>query len=329
LGELAGRKPIRRDYLAKLIRAAGKANPALIALDFDLRSPSSDGNPIEHLAYQEETLKLCGAVREIATQCPIVLPKTLGVQQGGYVTESDIYDSYDFGTAHVLKGYISLPDDERLVPAVPLSLKDGGTLDSFARAIVRAIDPEILKEEEDWRVTLPYADFIDLKSFTTVSAHDLMLGTASSIEKIPHRLVIIGAHWHSRAVNRGDFIDLHGSPNGEMSGVVLHANYVEAMLDSRVHWGWNLSVVHIVEGLGAMLVSLIFALEIGPIAKALAVIAVSLFLVGLSVLSLLALGLVFDFFFPVVSALGHGCVERALEWRDAALAHAAKHVARE
>ena len=42
--------------------------------------------------------------------------------------------------------------------------------------------------------------------------------------------------------------------------------------------------------------------------------------VGLSVFLLLTLGLVFDFFIPVVSALGHGLVERALEWRDAALA---------
>jgi CHASE2 domain-containing sensor protein len=321
LGELGGRKPIHRDYLAKLIRATANADPELIAIDFDLRSPSPDGNPREHPAYQEETTKFCDAVRETARRCPIIVPKTLALRNGSYTTDSDIYDGYDFGNARVLKGYIGLPNDERLVPAVPLPLNGGGTLDSFARAIVRARSPEILKQEEDSKLALPYADFIDLQSFTTVSAHDVLLGDQASLDKLAHKPVIIGAHWHSRAANRGALIDLHGSPNGDMSGVALHANYVEAMLDSRVHWGWNPLAVHLVEGMGAMLVALIFALNIGPIVKASAVCGMCLFLVGLSIFSLLVLGLVFDFFVPVISALGHGFVERALEWRDTALKH--------
>ena len=319
LGELAGRKPIRRDYLAKLVSAIATANAAVVAVDFDLRSPSPDGNPVEHPVYQDETTKLCEAIREAGRRCSIVIPKTLGFNNGGYITESDIYDAFDFGHSRVLKGYISLPDDERLVPAVPLPLKNG-TIDSFALAIVRAIRPEFLQNAASSRITLPYADFINLESFSTVSARDILRGDPVALDKIAHRIVIIGAHWHAGAVNRKGFIDLHGSPNGDMSGVVLHANYVEAILDSRVHWGWNQFAIHIVEGLGAILVALIFALEMGPLAKASAVLIFGLSLVGLSVFLLLTLGLVFDFFIPVVSALGHGLVERALEWRDAALA---------
>lgn len=37
-GELARRAPIKRDYLAKPVKQLDIADPALIALDFDLRS---------------------------------------------------------------------------------------------------------------------------------------------------------------------------------------------------------------------------------------------------------------------------------------------------
>ncbi len=319
LGELAGRKPIRRDYLAKLLRAAAQANPKLIALDFDLRSPSPNGNPVEHDAYRVETDTLLRTVAEVGAQCPIVLPRTIGWRDGMYTTEADIYDGYDFGNARVLKGYIGLPRDERLVPAVPLQLYNGERLDSFARAIVRSVNPDILKEEEDIRQTLPYADFMNLEAFTTVSAGDILRNPTLTRAKLEHRVVIIGAHWHSAAVNRKSLIDLHGSPNGDMPGTVLHANYVEAILDSRVHWGWDPFVSHLIEGLGAMLIALLFALEVHPMAKAAAVAMMTVFLVMLSAVSLLFFGLVFDFFVPVVSAIGHGVVERVLEWRDAAL----------
>ena len=78
LGELAGRRPTRRDYLGRLMRAAAAANPALIALDFNLRSPSPGGNPINHPDYQQETEVLLDTIREIALKCPVVISKALG-----------------------------------------------------------------------------------------------------------------------------------------------------------------------------------------------------------------------------------------------------------
>jgi CHASE2 domain-containing sensor protein len=323
LGELAGRKPIHRDYLAKLIRATADLGPSLIALDFDLRSPSPDGHPIEHPAYEQETKQLCDTVRDIAKEkCPIVLPKTLGSwEAGGYTTDSDIYNNYDFGDASVSSGYISLPYDERLVPATPLSLKGGGALDSFARAIVKVIDPDTLKRLESKSLKLPYSDFIDPDAFKCVSAADVLLNPRSVRAQIKNWPIIIGAHWHSGAINRKEFIDLHSSPNGAMPGVILHANYVEAILDSRLYPGWPPFVIHLIEGLGAMLVALVFALETGSVVKALAVMTVGSFLVGLSVIALLFFGVIFDFFVPAVCALGHGLLEQTLEWRDAALAN--------
>ena len=75
----------------------------------------------------------------------------------------------------------------------------------------------------------------------------------------------------------------------------MHANYVEAILDSRLFPGWSPLALHLVEGAGAALVVLIFVLEAGAISKALAVAAVVLILVALSAFSLLVFGLVLDF----------------------------------
>src|SRR5882757_6885067 len=44
-GELGHRVPIKRAYLAELVRAIADGNPAAIALDFDFRSPTPDGRP--------------------------------------------------------------------------------------------------------------------------------------------------------------------------------------------------------------------------------------------------------------------------------------------
>src|SRR5579864_7769502 len=45
-GALQERIPIKRDYLARLIEKLDVAEAKVIALDFDLRSPSPDGDPV-------------------------------------------------------------------------------------------------------------------------------------------------------------------------------------------------------------------------------------------------------------------------------------------
>jgi CHASE2 domain-containing sensor protein len=321
-GDLAGRKPTNRDYLARLLRAAAEVDPkpAAIALDFDLASPSPDGTLIDHPKYQIETRTLLDTIRDVGLGCPIVISKALGPDQDrGYTVDSNIYDQYDFGRTKVWKGYISLPDDERLVAAASMPLADGRRLDSFAGAIVKTLHPEMLLDEESNVDRLPYGDFMDLVAFKKVSARDVLNKDASALAALAHRLVIIGAHWHTGAVGRGPFVDLHPSPNGDMPGVALHANYVEAILDSRLHGGWNPIASRVIELVGALLVIMIFALDVNPFTKALAVGATALMLFVVSVVSLLLLGLIFEFFVPVVTAIGHGILERIKEWRDKAL----------
>jgi CHASE2 domain-containing sensor protein len=321
LGQPAGRRPTRRDYLADLTRAVAAANPRLVALDFSLRSPSPEGNPINHPDYEVETEKLVSAIAETAQKCPVVICKALGPEQDdGYRVDSDVYDGHDFGDAPVLKGYITLPFDERVVPVAPVRLQNGSRLDSLAGAIVRAVHPEMLSEESDAEQTLPYGDFMNFEQFPRVSAEDVLRNVPAAVAALACRLVIIGGHWRNEAVDRWYYVDLHGSPNGDMPGVALHANYVEAILDGRVYPGWSPVALHIVEGIGAALVVLVFSLKIGARSKALGVASVALILIALSAFSLLVFGFVLDFFVPVTGAIGHGLFEQVLEWRDKARA---------
>ncbi len=59
-GEPSGRRPIKRSYLAELVRALDDADAATIALDFDLRLPDPDSMRLP-ADYQAETDVLIAA----------------------------------------------------------------------------------------------------------------------------------------------------------------------------------------------------------------------------------------------------------------------------
>jgi hypothetical protein len=93
-GYPAGRRPIKRDYLANLVRAVDKADAAVVALDIDLRSPdpTTDEIPTD---YQDETKELVKSILEVADKRIVVLPKTIGYDSEGTAwLEPDFYDPY-------------------------------------------------------------------------------------------------------------------------------------------------------------------------------------------------------------------------------------------
>jgi len=312
-GYPAGRRPTKRDYLGNLISATAVANPAVIALDFILRSPSADGNPIDSPDYRHETEILVQAVKEVtASTCYVVLPKTMDLKDDGTFTiDSAVYDSDNFPSGRVYQGYINLPEDDRRVAYTQITSRDGKILDSFAQAIVRADDPDISLVNTN--ETLPFGRFAKLKRFHPVRAADVLRHDPRALRKLAHKIVIIGGHWHEDAWNRGDFIDLHDSPVGKLPGVVLHANYAENILQSHLYWEWKKTPSHIFELVAALLVGFVFALEIGWWVKALAVISVVLLLILVGVFSILLFAVVFDFFIPVVLIAAHGVLAPFVE----------------
>lgn len=156
--ELARRTPLRRDYLGRLLCAVAAANPAVIAADFDMRSPDVTGRVRYLNAYADETRLLLHSIAAVATRVPIVLTTATGRnREGGLRIESSVWDGFDFGEAaasgavhraenceppsdappQVSAGYIALLHDVRFVPGRK-PLARGGNVDSFSRVIVEA-----------------------------------------------------------------------------------------------------------------------------------------------------------------------------------------------
>jgi hypothetical protein len=256
--ELAGRRPLKRTYLANLITHLVSANAQVIALDFDVRlqDPKSKAIPEE---YFDETCALIGAIKDAAHKGKKVVLATpiADNPQGGYRREPDIYQvnglckprdsvtlgervcGIDFDAAekrNITCGYIALPFDILAIP-IPLHMEDDSYLDSFALAVARAKEPEVTKHVlEHLGGELPYGNFMPLEKFTEYKA-ELSAGQVVRDEIDPDQVdakaVIVGGNWHSLAANRGPRIDIHATAAGPMVGTLLHANYVEALLDRR------------------------------------------------------------------------------------------------
>lgn len=329
LGEPRGREPIQRDYLAKLVEALDAANPAVIALDFDLRSPSPDGQPVEIKEYEAGTQKLCEAVKAVSQRRKVVLPKTIHYkpEQDAFYRESDVYNNCDFAGGRVTVGYIALPDDLRRVPLYRAKVKNGDPVDSFAQAVARAYRPQIVERLEaiDRGDELPYGGFIARGGFDVVTANQLFSREPAVFDKLANRVVIISGEWHSRGLGRGPLADSFQTPVGALPGALLHANYVEALLDKRIYSPWMGWARLALEIFWSLLVALPFALGIRPWQKFLAVAIICGLILLFGYVSLVNMGLFYDFFIPTLLVLAHGVIEQVCEWRAAARKCAREH----
>jgi len=316
-GELGRRSPIKRRYLAKLVRALDHADPQVIALDFQLRSPTVDGIPaVEHPDYQAETADFLAAVREVSTRRAIVLPASIG---SGYVVESSIYRGYDFGKGRIFKGYIELPYEIPTIPvAIPVKSQQD-KLDSFSEAIVRATKDRAISELEG--VTddrLPFGTYFNYHSFEHVLASDILDGKPAAREAVSHQIALVGGVWHQFAYNRGPLADGHSSPMGEVPGVYIHANYVEDVLNHRVYPVIWPGVGVAIEVIFVLALSLVLAAPESGWKKAGVVGATCVGLLAVAYFFFQNFGLFFDFFIPLILVAGHAGFEEIRDWKEKA-----------
>src|SRR5258706_2665491 len=169
-GELARRAPLKRGYLEKLLIKLNSTfeKPAVIAIDIDLRSQTPDKSVVEHSDYHDETQKLLQTIDIVSHDTRVVLPRTLIsksaeeptllAEEQRYVKEPSIYDDFPFVPKRVIEGYVSLPYDIRQVP-LPLPMKEGLPLDSFAAAIAGVLGP-VAVDDAQAKGALPYGTFI-------------------------------------------------------------------------------------------------------------------------------------------------------------------------
>src|ERR1700730_5190299 len=134
--ELAGRTPLNRHYLSRLLDAVARERPTVIALD--IRMPSYQAGK-DFSPYQDEDRDLLCAISRAAVYSKIVLPSGLSFDRGlrGWVEAPTIYSGRLPVSPRITRGYLELIDDVRAVP-IRVRLIGGQSLDSLSQAIVRA-----------------------------------------------------------------------------------------------------------------------------------------------------------------------------------------------
>lgn len=327
-GELAGRSPIRRDYLARLVEALNTAGVELIALDFDLRAPEPNASTHENPAYLEETKMLAKTINDMKGRPKIVLPTSIGIAASGdgYAAQGNVYDGLI--SAPIERGYVQLPYDVRRIP-LPLEIEgisgDGiVTVDSFATAIVKSVDLEAYRRTaEQGSDELPFASYIAPREFTdlpepkVLSASELLRSPEAASKYLAGKITIVSGDWNSRAYGAGPRIDSHASPVGVVPGAMIHANYVEAMLSDRVFRPIPEWIVVAGEVCVVWLLAIIALLDL-PLTTQMAAMLGTTLLILLVSFFLQDLGRFVDFFIPLVIVLCHRAVEKVLEWRTEA-----------
>jgi CHASE2 domain-containing sensor protein len=341
-GEPAGRKPINRDYLGKLVDALDGAGASVVALDFDVRlpdpnSPGTVGDFTEIPAeYRTETDALINAIARVANKRKIVLSKTIYEDDGGYRLGVDIYQPYgicsgfdtdghwinpgtiEFPLTPVARhniscGYIALPYDMRQLPP-RLMLSSGEAIDSFAMSLARAVNPDIAAALGNGIHYGSYLPTSVIESYHAISpAGALLRGDRALAEAVNARAVIVGGQWHTSAYGVGDIVDRHMTPIGPITGAVIHENFAEAILDSRTYSyvpNWLLIALEVAFGVIAAIVFAYYSkvwVKLGFFA---------LFFLGsllIQSVMFLLLGTIFDASIPLFGLLVHSLAERIFE----------------
>jgi len=319
-GPLERRVPIKRDYLATVIKALDACDPAVIAIDFDLRSPTSDGSIVDNPTYQQrETPLFIQAISEVSQHHPVVLPVLIRHQRpkDPFLLDSSVFGTLPFVQGKLQRGYINLPFDVRKIPA-PQPLVGGGEVDSFAVSIVRAHHENLLESVASSNI-LPFGTFLE-KSIPTVKTTDVLAGRCGPLAS---KIAIVAAAWHKYAANEGELVDLHITPLGMMTGATIHANYVEALIDSDTHKPLPTAMDRGIEFLTAAAFAILLAAKTNRGYQKLCIVVLAcLALLLLSYLAWQNLGYYFDFFFPVFFLIAHALAHYLLElWRDSKELH--------
>lgn len=345
------RTPLKRAELAAIIDKLDEAGVNTVALDVDLRSPLPEKPNDEFADYADEDLKLLAAVGNMCSAGRhVVLASSVRFGDDGYeqmpsiytrfttVTDKSTKDEKDWAKklGCVKPGYIQLPFDMRRIPG-SIELADDGHLDSMSLAVTGIADPTAhdaatAKKGEGFR----FSEYLTPQDFTARNGRQFIfsgqqlrtMGAAALREQLADKLVFIGAHWHSDAYGTGPFVDMHNSPGGMEPGVMLHANYVEAMLDrTGTFTAVSDTTAELLEIGLALALAMIGVLEIHTAWKW-AAFGIGLVLSILFTYTLLQnLGLFLDFLIPMLMIILHTVAEEALKlWHEFRhLQHSAMH----
>jgi CHASE2 domain-containing sensor protein len=321
------RTPLKRGELAELIDKLESAGVNTVAIDVDLRSPRPQEPSMEFADYKAEDEQLFAAIRRMCTAGRhVVLASSVRFGDDGYAEMPSIYTGSLARMPCVKAGYIQLPFDMRRIPG-SLELANGSHLDSLSLAVTGLADPTAhdqatAKTGEGFRFSeyLTEADFSakNGRQFIFSGQQLRTMDAAALREQLADKLVFLGANWHANAYGVGPLIDVHNSPGGTEPGVMLHANYVEAMLDrTGTFTPISDSTAELLEIALALALAMIGVLEIHTAWKW-AAFGIGIVLSILFTYTLLQnLGLFLDFLIPMLMIVVHALAEEALKmWHE-------------
>lgn len=327
-----------RYRLAKLIQRLGAADAAAIAIDFRLdpellpenaeRACQSadwhrlnDDSPLDAVPTQ----LLQKAIADSAGTRPIIVASVLKLTSGDHVTVlPSVVDNIPSSQLDLRRGFIDLPSEKR---AVPLRLaRPEGAFDSFALATASAYDPDVLNANAwlEQPQSYPYVHFLSPTDFRdrARTASEIFSLTPEEIRGFAqHRIVLIGGDW---SINKGglkNHVDVHDSPAGPMTGVFIHANYIEAILDERLLPlvpNWLLDTVDVLLVLGS---AAVLAIVRTPIPNALVSTLICLAWIAINYIAVINFGAYFDSLIPLLLVIALSLAEQVIEWRRIARRH--------
>jgi len=167
----------------------------------------------------------------------------------------------------------------------------------------------------------PYGDYLEPGKFPQLSASSVMSIDNSLLrENVAGKLVLIGSNWHRLAWGTGPLNDSHLTPVGSISGVFVHANYAEAILETDYHRQPPDWFADAVEGLVLLSMAVLFAGKMNSWKKMAVVVSATFLFITLGYMLLQNLGIYFDFLIPLVFLMLHVLADKVLEWRRIALA---------
>jgi CHASE2 domain-containing sensor protein len=323
------RTPLKRDQLAELIDKLNSLGVDTLALDVDLRSPVPHSPNLEFSDYTKEDEKLFDAIRRMCKAGHhVVLASSVGFGEDGYTEMPSIYTSALPSMTCVKTGYIQLPVDMRRMPGA-LERADGKKppLDSLSLAVTNIADPTayaaaVAQSNDGFR----FSEYLTPKDFAAKNGRQFIfngvqlrtMDEATLRTALADKLVFLGANWHANAFGTGPLVDIHNSPGGMEPGLMLHANYVEAMLDrTGTFTPVSDNTAELIEIGLALVLALIGVLEIHTAWKW-AAFALGILLSILFTYTLLQnLGLFLDFLVPLLMIVFHTAGEEIIKaWHE-------------
>ena len=316
------RTPLKRDVLADLLDKLNSLGANTVALDVDLRSPRPDDPSFEYADYKAEDAKFVAAiVRMCAAGHHVVLASSIQFTADGYAEMPSVYTAQLPQLPCLIRGYIQLPFDMRRIPGT-LDLANGGQLDSMSLAVTGIADPTARAQAsantgQGFRFSeyLSEADFAPKNGRQFIfSGNQIMKTDVGALrDQLADKLVFVGAKWHGDAYGAGPLVDQHNSPGGMEPGVMLHANYVEAMLDrTGTFTPVSDSTAEFIEIGLVLALALVGLMEIHALWKWAALVIGLVLSLLLAYTLLQNLGLFLDFLIPLLMIVFHTLGEEVL-----------------